>query len=83
MKLGFAKIRKTEQILVIRRKRVTRTWCGECQSEADFIPMEEINRLADAGIIPAPFVARGLGLHPGKSPDGSTVFCANSLVKKV
>ena len=89
LKLGFSKRRKTEQItveteqiVIIRRHRVTRGWCGECQNDAYFIPLEEINRLVEAGIIPGSFVASGPSLHLGKSRDGSTVFCANSLVKK-
>ena len=85
LKLRFARRKKTEQItvetdqiVVIRRKRVTRVWCGECNADADFIPVEEINRVVDAGITSVP----GGSLHFGKAPDGSTVVCSNSLVTK-
>jgi hypothetical protein len=85
LKLRFARRRKTEQItvetdqvVVIRRQRVTRAWCDECRDDAEFIPLDEINRVIDAGTIAA--VARSL--HFGKAPDGSTVVCAKSLVIK-
>ena len=89
MKLGFAKRRKTEQItveteqiLVIRRKRVTRDGCGERQEEAELARVEEINGLVDARMIPSSFAPRDPGFHLGKSPDCSTIFCADSHVKK-
>ena len=85
MKLRFTRRKKTEQItvetdqvIVIRRQRVTRAWCGECNDDADFILLEEINRIIDTGNISVD----GRSLHLSKAPDGSTVVCSNSLVKK-
>lgn len=85
MKLRFARRKRTEQItvetdqvVIIRRQRVTRTWCDECRDDADFIPLEEINRLIDRGTSSVV----GKNLHFGKALDGSTVVCSKSLVKK-
>ena len=85
MKLRFARRRKTEQItvetdqvIVIRRQRVTRAWCNECHSDADFIPVEEINRVIEAGTVSEV----GRSLHFGKARDGSPVVCTKSLAKE-
>ena len=85
LKLPFARRKKmeqitveTDQVVVIRRQRVTRAWCGECHDDADFIPMEEINRVLDTGTISA----IGTSLHLGKAPEGSTVVCSKSLARK-
>jgi len=85
LKLRFARTRKTEQItvetdqvVIIRRQRVTRAWCGECHDHADFIPLEEINRVIDAGITSRV----GGTLHLAKAADGSTVVCSKSLAIK-
>lgn len=85
LKLRFAKRRKTEQItvetdqvIVIRRRRVTKAWCDECRDDADFIPLEEITSVIDAGITSVV----GRSLHLGKAPDGSTVVCSKSLAIK-
>lgn len=84
MKLRFARRKKTEQItietdqvIVIRRQRVTRAWCSECHDDADFIPLEEISRVIESGSIPEV----GKNLHLGKAPDGSPLVCSKSLVK--
>lgn len=85
MKLRFARRKKTEQItvetdqvVVIRRQRVTRAWCGECRDDADFIPFEEINRVIDAGITSV----AGRSLHLSKAPNGAIVVCTKSLAIK-
>jgi hypothetical protein len=86
MKLRFPRRRKTEQItvetdqiLVIRRQKLTRTWCDECQRHTEFIALEEINHALGAGLKAA---NAGDGLHFGKTLDGSTVVCAESLARK-
>jgi len=38
---------ETNQVLVIKRKQVTRSRCSECVSEADFEPPDKVNVLAD------------------------------------
>ena len=89
MKFRFANGKKTEQITVktdqvavIRRRRVTKSWCGQCQDNAEFIPLEDINRVIDSGTIPSSSAVLGGGFHFGKAADGSVVVCAKLLVKK-
>jgi len=88
VKWHFAKGKKTEhitvetdQVIVIRRSRVCRSWCDVCQDNAEFIPVEEINRAIADGLIRKSSAAIA-GLHFSKAPDGSTVVCGNSLVRK-
>jgi hypothetical protein len=87
MKLRFPRWKKTEritvetdQILVIRRQKVIRTWCDGCQCHTDFIPVEQVNYALGAGLkVGKP----GDGIHFGKALDGSTVVCAQSLARKL
>jgi hypothetical protein len=85
LKLRFTRRKKTEQItvetdqvVVFRRQRVTRTWCDGCHGDADFIPVEEITRVIDARITSLVDTS----LHFAKAPDGSTVVCTKSLAIK-
>ena len=85
LKLRFTRKKRTEQItvetdqvVIIRRQRVTRAWCDDCHDHADFIPLEEINRVIDAGTTSVD----GRSLHLVKAPDGSTVVCSRSLAIK-
>lgn len=52
MKLWPPKFRKavritveTEQVVVIRRRRITRYWCSQCGDESEFIPVEAVNQV--------------------------------------
>lgn len=86
MKLRFPRRRKTEQItvetdqvLVFRRQKLIRTWCDECQCHTEFIPVEQVNQALGAGLRAA---KAGDGPHIDKTLDGSTMVCAQSLVRK-
>ena len=38
---------ETNQVLVIKRRQVTRSRCSECASEADFVPLDQLNVMVD------------------------------------
>ena len=69
---------ETEETLVIRHqttKRV-RSWCEQCGQEAEFVPLEDVNRLL--GAEKAKALEAG-NAHLAKASDGSFVLCVNSL----
>ena len=40
---------ETNQVLVIKRKQVTRSRCSKCASEAEFVRPDKVNALLDEG----------------------------------
>ncbi len=71
---------ETDQVVVIRRRRVTRSWCTECGVETEFVPVEEVNRLLDDRINRGGVGAIGGSAHFAKARDGSPVICVKSLL---
>jgi hypothetical protein len=69
---------ETNQVTVVHRRRITSFWCCECQDQAEFVPMEDINRLIE-GRAAAGLPVAGQGLHFRKAIDGSVVVCVRSL----
>jgi hypothetical protein len=69
---------ETNQVLVITRRQVTRSRCSECGSDAEFVPLDEVNAVWDeAGN------QRGVEAPSGsscftKAADGSQVICVRS-----
>ena len=40
---------ETEQVVIIRRRRITRSWCSQCGDESEFIPVEAVNQVLGGG----------------------------------
>ena len=86
MKLWPPKFRKvarvtveTEQVVIIRRQRITRTWCSQCGDESEFIPVEAVNQVLGGGPHPGKQLPPGDGVHLRQSDSGSVVVCVKSL----
>jgi len=71
---------ETEQVTVIRRRRVTRPWCSECGGEAEFVPRHEVSTWLDGRPNQAGPRAIGSGPHFARAADGSVVVCVKSLL---
>lgn len=71
---------ETDQVVIIRRRRLTRFWCTQCQREEDFVPVEEVNHLLERHAPPATDPVAPEGLHFARTKDGSTVICVRSLL---
>ena len=86
MKLWPPKFRKTarvtvetEQVVIIRRRRITRSWCSQCGGESEFIPMEAVNQVLGEGPGQGKLFPPGDGFHLHKIKDGSVLVCVKSL----
>lgn len=69
---------ETERLLVLRNRVRTRAWCEECKTETDFIPNEDVNGL-EANLNQE---KEKQILHKLNLPDGKTLVCLASLLKK-
>ena len=88
MKLWPPKFRKTaritvetEQVVVIRRQRITRSWCSQCGDESEFIPMEAVNQGLGGGPGQGKQLPPGDGVHLRQIKNGSVLVCVKSLPK--
>jgi len=70
---------ETEQVTIIRRRRIARFWCSQCGDEEDFIPVEAVNRLLVGGPSQEDQLPPGDGFHFSKVADGSLFVCVRSL----
>jgi hypothetical protein len=71
----------TEQVVIIRRRRITRSWCNQCGDESEFIPMEAVNQVLGGGPNQGKLLPPGDGLHLHTIKDGSVLVCVKSLPK--
>ena len=73
---------ETDSLLILRGRTSLRAWCEQCSGEVEVIPLE-------GGVIsnlPAPEVQAWIesdDLHRSQAPDGGTLICMNSLLKRV
>jgi len=50
MKLRKTRITtETRRVVVVRRRRVVRFWCGEGGEDSEFVPLEDLNGLLEDG----------------------------------
>lgn len=74
---------ETESLLILRGQTALRAWCQQCGGEAEMIPLEGVGVISN---LPAPEVEAWIesdDLHRSQSPDGKTLICLNSLLKRV
>jgi hypothetical protein len=70
---------ETDQVLVIKRRQVSRSWCSECGRAAESVRLEDVNALLDE-------TGNRRGVEPSSSPphftdaaDGSDTIYLRSL----
>ena len=72
---------ETEQVVIIRRRRITRSWCSQCGDESEFIPVEAVNRALGGGLCQGKLLPPGDGVHLRQVEGGSVLVCMKSLSK--
>ena len=74
---------ETESLLILRGRASLRAWCQRCGRESEMIPVEGVGVISN---LPAPEVEAWIesdDLHRSQAPDGGTLICLNSLLKRV
>lgn len=68
---------ETEQVVIVRRRRIVMRWCEACGHETDFAPLEpEISSLQTS----LDRTSRQ-GLHVKDADSGTPMVCMQSLLK--
>jgi len=70
---------ETHRVMVVRRQRVVRFWCGECGGESEFVPVEDLNGLLEDGANGGSPPDLNPELHFAKPRDGVVLVCIKSL----
>ena len=74
---------ETDSLLILRGRTSLRAWCQQCSGETEMIPLEGVGVISN---LPPPEVEEWIGsqdLHRSQAPDGGTLICLNSLLKRV
>lgn len=71
---------ETTQVLVIKRRQVSRSWCSECGSEAESVRLEDVNALVDETGNQRGLEALPRTPHFTNAADGSHVIYLRSLL---
>ena len=74
---------ETNSLLVLRGRTLVRAWCQQCGGEVEVIPMEGVGVISNS--LPPEVEAwiESDDLHRSRAPDGKTLICLNSLLKRV
>ena len=74
---------ETESLLILRGRTSLLAWCQQCGGEAEMIPLEGMGVISN---LPSPEVDAWIeseDIHRSQAPDGKTLICLNSLLKRV
>jgi hypothetical protein len=74
---------ETDSLLILRGRTPVRAWCQHCNAESEMVPLEGVGVISN---LPAPEVEAWIeseDLHRSPAPDGGTLICLNSLLKRV
>ena len=74
---------ETDSLLILRARTLPWACCDQCHAEAEMIPLEGVGVISN---LPPPEVEAWIqseDLHRAQAPDGGTLICLNSLLKRV
>jgi len=74
---------ETDRILVIRRRRSTRTWCRECGTDADMVELAQAEALTGMTQPMLRDAAAANGWHLAEGQDGTMRVCLESLLNSM
>ena len=74
---------ETDSLLVLRGRTLVRAWCPQCGGEVEVIPLEGVGVISN--LLPPEVEAwiESDDLHRSQAPEGKTLICLNSLLKRV
>ena len=74
---------ETDSLMILRGRTPLRAWCQQCSGDTEMIPLEGVGVISN---LPAPEVEAWMeseDLHRSQAPDGGTLICLNSLLRRV
>lgn len=74
---------ETESLLILRGRTPLRAWCQQCSAETEMIPLEGVGLISNLPPLEVQAWMESEDLHRSQGPDGETLICLNSLLKRV
>ena len=74
---------ETDSLLILRGRTPVRAWCRHCDAESEMIPLEGVGVISNLPPAEVEAWIESEDLHRLKAPDGGTLICLNSLLKRV
>jgi hypothetical protein len=74
---------ETDSLLILRGRTAQRAWCQQCGGEVEMVSLDGVGVISN---LPPPEVQTWIeseDLHRSQAPDGGTLICLNSLLKRV
>lgn len=74
---------ETDSVLILRARTLPRGWCDQCHAEAEMIPLEGVGVISNLSPSDVDAWIQSEDLHHAQVPEGGTLICLNSLLKRV
>jgi hypothetical protein len=74
---------ETDSLLVLRGKTSLRAWCPQCAAEGEMIAIEGVGVISNLEPSEVEAWLESEPIHRSQAPDGATLICLNSLLKRV
>jgi hypothetical protein len=74
---------ETDSLLILRGGIPLWAWCQQCRGEAEMIPLEGVGVISNLQPAEVEEWLESQDLHRSQTPNGETLICLNSLLKRV
>jgi hypothetical protein len=74
---------ETDSLLILRGGTPLRAWCPQCSGEAEMIPLTGVGVISNLSQPEVKEWIESEDLHRSQAPDGGTLICLNSLLRRV
>ena len=73
---------ETDSLLILRGRTALRAWCQQCGGEVEMIPLDGVGVISNLPALEVEAWIASDDLHRSQAPDGKTLICLNSLLKR-
>jgi hypothetical protein len=74
---------ETDSLLILRGRTPLWGWCQWCNAETEMIPVDGVGVISNLAAPEVQAWMKSEDLHRSQAPDGETLICLNSLLKRV
>jgi hypothetical protein len=74
---------ETDSLLILRGRNPLLAWCPQCGAEGEMIPFDDMGVISNFPPTDVEAWIESEDLHYSRAPDGTTLICMNSLLKRV
>jgi hypothetical protein len=74
---------ETDSLLILRGRSSLRTWCPDCASEVEVIPLDGVGVISNLAPSEIEAWIQSEYLHHAQAADGAPLICMNSMLKRI